>query len=82
MSLNSRIRTNRALRIAALVAGVTGLATAFMSWQSIERERHSGVEDLQRRADILATRISAIAPNALAATEGEIEQALRDAVSH
>jgi trehalose 6-phosphate synthase len=54
------IRTTRGLRVALLIASLAGLVTALMSWQSIQRERRSGLDDLGRRAGLLAHRVSPI----------------------
>ena len=52
------IRASRGLRMALLVASLAGLVTGLMSWQSIQQERQSGLEDLNRRAGLLVHRVS------------------------
>lgn len=74
--MKSLLRTTRTLRIAFLIAGVTGLATAYMSWQTIEREHQIDMEDLTRRSRIVAHRLVPSAAEAINRSDTEMASML------
>ncbi len=65
MSRETTTRTSRALQMALLVSGVVGIAAAGVAWLQIRTERRIDVEDIGRRAHVLAYQLSNSARQAL-----------------
>ncbi len=78
MPLNSLIRTNRAVRVALLIAGMAGLTTAFMFWRTIQREHEIDVEDLTRRSRAIALNLAPAASQALTLEPKDLPPVLSD----
>jgi len=70
----------RALRAGIVVAGVVGLVLSVMVWRQVDREREAGFQDLERRAAVLAHRLSLATAEALRLPESEVLTLLRPAV--
>jgi trehalose 6-phosphate synthase len=58
MPWTSWTQAQRPLRIALLVAGVAGLATGGLAWWQVRHEREIDLEDVDRRAHLLAHQLS------------------------
>jgi trehalose 6-phosphate synthase len=71
-------RVSRSLRFGVLIAALGGAATAVVSWQQVAGERRQGLEDLERRASILAYRLSPTTTRMLALPDEEIAGAMGD----
>ncbi|MDP1661320.1 MAG: trehalose-6-phosphate synthase [Phycisphaerales bacterium] len=71
-------RSPRSLRFGVLIAVIGGLATAVISWQQVAGERRTGLDDLERRAGVLAHRVSPTALQALDLPDDQVASAMAD----
>ena len=60
------------------IAALATLATAVLLWSHIRREQREGLDDLNRRAQLLTHRISPVARGALGRTDLEMAQRFGD----
>jgi trehalose-6-phosphate synthase len=61
------VRLSKSLRFGLLVAGISAIAAAIVSWQLIENQHQQGLDDLARRAQLLGHRVLPSATRALEA---------------
>ncbi len=71
--MRQRIRASKSLRFGVLIAVLAGVATATISWQQIAGEHRAGLDDLGRRANLLAHRLSPAAVDALSRPDASVE---------
>lgn len=74
--MRSLAQTTKSLHMGLLIAGVVGLATGAIAWYQVQRERRIDLEDVDRRAHILAYQISDEARDALARPDADVAKAL------
>ena len=67
---------SKGLRNGFLIAGIVGLVTCVMAWFQFEQERRIDLEDLDRRAHVLAHQISDSVLSALALPESKAKEEL------
>lgn len=71
-------RSSRSLRFGVLIAVIGGLATAVISWQQVAGERRTGLEDLERRAGVIAYRVAPSALRSLDLPDQQVAPAMAD----
>ncbi len=76
MSEKQKIAVPKSLRFGLLIACVAGIATAAISWQQIASEQRTGLDDLSKRASLLAHRLAPNVAQALEKTDSEVLPAL------
>jgi trehalose 6-phosphate synthase len=69
-------QATKSLRISLLIAGVIGLATGAMAWYQVQRELRIDLEDVDRRAHVLAHQLSDTVRDALKGPDAEVADAL------
>jgi trehalose 6-phosphate synthase len=74
--MKSLAHATKSLRIALLIAGVVGLVTGAMAWYQVKRERRLDLDDVDRRAHVLAHQLSNAVSDALAEPDTEVGKAL------
>ncbi len=74
----SRVSRSVPVRFGVLIAALGGLATAAICWQQVAGEQRAGLEDLERRANLLAYRLSPATLRALRLPEEQIAPAMAD----
>ena len=78
MAIRSISLASRGVRIGLVVAGVVGVATSFVAWKQLERERKIDEDDLSRRASVLAYQMSESIRKTLAFPDAEAQIALKN----
>jgi alpha,alpha-trehalose-phosphate synthase [UDP-forming] len=76
MQLASRILFNKSIRMGLLVAGIVGLVMGAMAWLQSRSERRIDLDDQDRRAQVLAHRLSDGVTEALAKPDPEVAKEL------
>ncbi len=71
MPQTASARVPRGLRLGLLIVGVVGLATGAMAWLQVQRERRIDLDDMGRRAAVLAHQVSDRVRDALARPDPE-----------
>ncbi len=71
-------RLSRSIRFGAAIAVLAGAGAALLSWQRVNDEYHVGLDDLERRASLLAHRIAPLAMTALSAPDADVDSMLGD----
>lgn len=69
---------SRSLWFGLVIAALAGLATALISSQQVRGEHQMGLDDLERRARVLADRVRSSTLAAMTLPEGEIRAALQE----
>jgi trehalose 6-phosphate synthase len=70
-------RFSRSLRLGLFIAAVIGVVTGFFAWHQIENERAIDLEDVDRRAHVLAQQLSSRVTTALALPDEQARAQLR-----
>jgi trehalose 6-phosphate synthase len=65
------VHSSKPFRVGILIAGVVGLSMAAMAWYQLRREQSIDMEDIDRRAHMLAHQIAEPAAAALAQSDAE-----------
>ncbi len=78
MTTPQRPSASRSKRLGLFLAALSVAVTGYVFWLQIEHERRQGVDDLTRRAELLAHRILPAAREALAGPGPEAARALGD----
>jgi trehalose 6-phosphate synthase len=76
MTNPTRPKLTRSLRLGLLIAAVIGLVTGLFAWHQLDNERKIDLEDVTRRAHVLAQQLSDRAAHALALPDAQARQAL------
>lgn len=76
MNYLNRPHVTRSLRVGFFVAAIIGLATGTFAWHQVESERKIDLEDVDRRAHVLAQQLSVSVANALELPEKSMRDAL------
>jgi trehalose 6-phosphate synthase len=74
--MKSLAQATKSLRMGLLIAGVVGLATGAMAWYQVQRERCIDLEDVDRRAHVLAHQVSDSVRDALGRQDRDVANAL------
>ncbi|MDA1106896.1 MAG: trehalose-6-phosphate synthase [Proteobacteria bacterium] len=77
MNDRPRASLSRSLRLGLFIAAVIGLVTGLFAWHQIESERAINLDDVARRAHVLAQQLSVRATHALALPDAQARLALR-----
>ncbi len=77
MIAQPRPRLSRSLRLALLIAATIGLATGIFAWHQVDSERKIDLEDVTRRAHVLAQQLSDRALHALSLPDVQARAVLR-----
>ncbi|HJW81050.1 MAG TPA: hypothetical protein VJ396_02305, partial [Acidiferrobacterales bacterium] len=77
MTTTSRPKLTRSLRLGLLIAAIIGLVTGLFAWQQVDSERKIDLEDVTRRAHVLAQQLSERTSQALTLPDAPARQALR-----
>ncbi len=72
----ARPRLSRSLRVGLFIASIIGLATGLFAWHQVESEHENDVEEVTRRAHVLAQQLSERVLRALEMPEAEVRAAL------
>ena len=65
MARTRRPQLARSLRLGFLIAAIIGAATGFLAWQQVDQERRTDLEDVNRRAQVLAQQLSSAVATSL-----------------
>ncbi len=76
MAHPTRPNLSRSLRLGLLIAAVIGLVTGLFAWNQVDNEREIDLDDVTRRAHVLAQQLSVRATQALSLPDGLARQAL------
>ncbi len=76
MSLKLFSQISRSLRAGILVAGTAGILIGSLAWFQIERERAIDIEDVERRAHLLAHRVFPAVSEALREHSADVAEVL------
>jgi len=77
MANPTRPKLTRSLRLGLLIAAIIGLVTGLFAWHQVNNEREIDLEDVTRRAHVLAQQLSERAAQALTLPDTQARQALR-----
>ncbi len=77
MARNRRPQLARSLRLGFLIAAIIGVATGFLAWHQVAQERKIDLDDVNRRAQVLAQQLSAAAGAALTLPDPAARAALQ-----
>jgi trehalose 6-phosphate synthase len=77
MTNPNRPKLSRSLRLGLLIAAIIGLATGLFAWRQVEHESRIDLEDVTRRAHVLAQQLSERARHALTLPDAEAGRDLR-----
>jgi len=77
MASQYRPRATRSLRLGLLIAAIIGLATGLFAWHQVQNERQIDIEDVTRRAHVLAQQLSERALHALALPDTQAREMLQ-----
>lgn len=77
MTNTSRPKFARSLRLGLLIAATIGVATGLFAWQQVNDERRIDLEDVNRRAHVLAQQLSGTVGRALTLPDAQAREALR-----
>lgn len=78
MKSTARPFSSKSLRFGLLVATLSGIATAAVFWLQIGSQDRQGLEDLNRRAELLGHRVAPMARQALAGEDAGAAQVMGD----
>ncbi len=76
MTNPNRPRLSRSLRLGLLIAAIIGLVTGLFAWQQVNSEHKIDLEDVTRRAHVLAQQLSQRAVQALILPDAQARQIL------
>jgi len=76
MTDTTRPKFTRSLRLGLLIAAVIGVVTGLFAWHQVDSERKIDLDDVTRRAHVLAQQISGRASYALTQPDAQARQAL------
>lgn len=76
MATNARPLLARSVRLGLFVAAIIGLVTGVLAWRQVEREGRIDLEDVTRRAHVLAQQLSERTAQALALPDAAAQRAL------
>lgn len=77
MNNQPRPKLSRSLRLGLFIAAVIGLVTGLFAWYQVQSERKIDLEDVTRRAHVLAQQLSGRALLALSLPDTQARQTLR-----
>ena len=75
MTNATRPKLTRSLRLGLLIAAIIGLVTGLFAWHQVDSERKIDLEDVTRRAHVLAQQLSERASYALTQPDAQARQA-------
>lgn len=73
-----RRSVSRSIRLGMFLAALAVAMTAYVFWLQIDHERRQGVDDLTRRAELLAHRLLPAAREALVAHDSDVARTMGD----
>lgn len=76
MTRQTRPKRSRSLRLGLLIAAIIGVVTGLFAWQQVQNERANDLEDVTRRAHVLAQQLSNRALYSLSLPDAEARSAL------
>jgi trehalose 6-phosphate synthase len=77
MADQTRRGLSRSLRLGLLIAAIIGLVTGVLAWRQVQTEREIDIEDVTRRAHVLAQQLSDRTLQALALPDAPARAALQ-----
>lgn len=77
MAAASQPKLARSLRMGVLIAVAIGVATSLFAWQQMSNERHIDIEDVNRRANVLAQQLFQTVEQAIALPDTPARVALQ-----
>ncbi len=77
MATTARPQLARSLRLGLLIAAAIGVATGLFAWRQVADERQIDLEDVTRRAHVLAQQLSRTVARALTQPDAQARDALR-----
>jgi trehalose 6-phosphate synthase len=73
----NRPKRSRSLRLGLLIAAVIGAVTGLFAWHQVDNERKNDLEDVTRRAHVMAQQLSDRATHALTLPDAQARQSLQ-----
>ncbi|MCL4315720.1 MAG: trehalose-6-phosphate synthase [Gammaproteobacteria bacterium] len=77
MAMTARPQLARSLRLGLLIAATIGVATGLFAWRQASDERRIDLDDVNRRAHVLAQQLSGTVARALTQPDAQAREALR-----